>query len=134
MDDVHVAGIVDPNQHALKTVAARNNVPAFASLDELFAAGKIDFASVAAPTSLHFEIGMNLIERGVAVLMEKPLASTVAQGEALVKAARERNVLLATGHIERFNPAVVELRRQLSKEGAPITTIHEIHRCQIGGG
>jgi UDP-N-acetylglucosamine 3-dehydrogenase len=114
LDGVHLAGVVDPEPHAAKTVASRNNVPAFSSLEQLFAAGKIDFASVAAPTSLHFEIGMALIERGVAVMMEKPLASTVAQGERLVKAARERNVLLATGHIERFNPAVVELRKQLS--------------------
>jgi UDP-N-acetylglucosamine 3-dehydrogenase len=115
LDGVQLAGVVDPDPHAARTVASRNNVPAFSSLDELFAAGKIDFASVAAPTSLHFEIGMALIERGVAVLMEKPLASTVSQGEQLVKAARERNVLLATGHIERFNPAIVELRKQLSK-------------------
>ncbi len=61
---------------------------------------------MAVPTSLHFEVGCALIERGIHVLMEKPITSTLDQAEKLVELAAKKGVVLAVGHIERFNPAV----------------------------
>jgi predicted dehydrogenase len=68
------------------------------------------------PTEQHYEVAKLLLENGVHVLIEKPIARTVEQGEELVRLADARGLILAVGHIERFNPVVVELRRRL-REG-----------------
>lgn len=111
-----LVGVVDANPQAAKRVGEFNNVPFYDSLDKFIEAQSPDLVSVAVPTSLHFEVGSALIERGIHVLMEKPITSTLEQAEKLVELARKKGVVLAVGHIERFNPAVMELRRRL-KEG-----------------
>jgi predicted dehydrogenase len=116
IDKVGLVGVVDPDAKAAARVGTMNNVPAYSSLDALFEAQTPDAVSVAVPTSLHHAVGMELIERGVSVLMEKPIASTVAEAQELVDLAEKKGVTLAVGHIERFNPAVMELRRRM-KEG-----------------
>jgi predicted dehydrogenase len=77
---------------------------------------RVDAVSVAVPTPHHFEVARRAIDRGVAVLVEKPLAATVAEGEQLVAAARTAGVPLAVGHVERFNPAVQELFDDVAAE------------------
>lgn len=116
IEGVQLVGIADPNTQSAARVAVRENVPAYANFQEMLDKEKPDVVSVAVPTSLHFEIGCRLIERGVHVLMEKPITSTVEQAETLIDLARRHKVTLAIGHIERFNPAVMELRRRL-REG-----------------
>jgi predicted dehydrogenase len=86
---------------------------------------KPDLVSLAVPTGLHLEVGAKLIERGIHVLVEKPIARTVEEGEQLIQLARKHKVTLAVGHIERFNPAVMELRRRLSEGMAG--RIYKIH-------
>lgn len=76
-------------------------------------AGMVDAAVVAVPTEEHFIVARELILEGVHVLVEKPLAHSVDAAEQLVRCADEAGVVLAVGHIERFNPAVLELRRRL---------------------
>lgn len=113
---VQFVGVADSDGAAVRRVAQLHNVPAFSSLEELLEKGAPDLVVVAVPTGLHHEVGLKLIDRGVHVLMEKPIASTVEQGEELVDRAQKKGVVLAVGHIERFNPAVMELRRRL-REG-----------------
>jgi predicted dehydrogenase len=72
--------------------------------------GKVDAAVVAVPTPLHLSVGLELIEAGVHVLMEKPIADRVEAAEQLVAAAHRAGVCLMVGHIERFNPAIFELQ------------------------
>lgn len=74
----------------------------------------IDAASIAVPTEAHLEVALGLIERGVHVLVEKPLARSLVEADALIAAAAARGVRLATGHTERFNPAVVAARPYLT--------------------
>lgn len=116
IDGVQLVGIADPSPQTAARVGARENVPHYTDFLALLDERKPDLVSVAVPTSLHFEIGSRLIERGVHVLMEKPITSTVEQAEALIDLAKRNKVTLAVGHIERFNPAVMELRRRL-REG-----------------
>ncbi len=71
--------------------------------------------SVAIPTNLHFTVASSLLEAGKHVLVEKPIAATVAEADALVRLARERSLVLAVGHVERFNPAVKQLKRQIDE-------------------
>jgi len=78
---------------------------------------KLDAVVVATPTSTHREIGMAAIEMGIPVLVEKPLAGNVEDAQALVNYAKTNGVFLATGHIERFNPAIVALKDRLEQLG-----------------
>lgn len=69
--------------------------------------------SVAVPTRVHREVALEVIARGINLLLEKPIASTIEEGQEIIEAARDRGVVLSIGHTERFNPAVMELKRRL---------------------
>lgn len=109
MPDVQVVGVVDVSQANLDEARTRFGVPGYSSLDELLAQD-LDAVSISVPTVLHHEVGMQVIARGVSLLVEKPLAATAAQGQELVDAARAKGVTLMAGHIERFNPAVQRVK------------------------
>jgi predicted dehydrogenase len=89
-------------------------------------AGRVDAAVVAAPTSVHAEIGCWLLEAGIDVLVEKPIATDLAGAECLIRAAEKAGRVLQVGHLERFNPAVVELERR-----ATLPLFFEIHRLNV---
>lgn len=99
--------IVDPADERGRAAAAATGSEWFRDHRDLV--GRVDAAVVAVPTHLHREIALALLEQGIPVLVEKPIASTVAEGEELVEAARRAGVVLAVGHVERYNPAVLEL-------------------------
>ncbi|MGE4192753.1 MAG: Gfo/Idh/MocA family oxidoreductase [Pseudodesulfovibrio sp.] len=115
MPGVEVVGVVDPVEQARKAAEERFGIPAFATLDELLALKPVA-VSVCVPTFLHHEAGMRLLENGVNIVIEKPLASTSAEGEALVAMARDKGAALMVGHVERFNPAVERLKSLLGDD------------------
>src|SRR5947207_995503 len=84
-------------------------------VDELLELG-IDAAIIAAPTHLHHDIALTCIKRGVHVLVEKPIASNVEEGRAIVAAAERAGVTLMVGHVERFNPAVQAIKDAINGE------------------
>ncbi len=102
-DRVELVGVADPAASHRDRVAAECGCAAFAEHTALF--GRIDAAIVAAPTKWHYLLAMDLIERGIHVLVEKPLCASLAEADELVAAARRRGVVLQAGHVERFNPA-----------------------------
>lgn len=104
LDGVRLVGVYDANPETAARVAAEVGVPAVAEVDTLL--GQVKAVSVAVPTSFHGEVGLRALERGCAVLMEKPLAATLAEADALVAAADQAGVVLHVGQIERFNRAV----------------------------
>jgi predicted dehydrogenase len=88
--------------------------------------GKVDAAVVAAPTTLHAEIGCFLMENGIDVLVEKPIATDLDAATRLIDAAEGHSRILQVGHLERFNPAVIELERR-----AKLPLFFEIHRLNL---
>jgi len=111
--DAEVTTVVDPDaERAAKLAVA---VGAEAVPDLSAALERIDAAVVAAPSELHRPIALELIEAGIPTLVEKPLATTVADAEAVVEAAARRGTTLMVGHVERFNPAVLELDHLLGE-------------------
>ena len=88
--------------------------------------GKVDAAILAVPTVLHAEIGCALLEAGIDVLVEKPIAPTLDEASLLVDAAGRRGRILQVGHLERFNPAVIAMER-----AATLPLFFEIHRMSI---
>ena len=106
MPDVDLVGIVDTKPGRAREVGARFGVAGYAHLRELPLAG-LTAATVAVPTVSHVDVAMPLVEAGVSVLVEKPLASSLEEADRLIDGASRRGVVLAAGHTERFNPAVV---------------------------
>jgi UDP-N-acetylglucosamine 3-dehydrogenase len=113
MSDVRFAGAVDPGGDRFGAVHDRDLV--FSSLDELLSRAKPDFAIVAVPTEEHLPAVQQLAGAGVHVLVEKPLAATAAEARAIIAAVRSAGVHGAVGHVERFNPALLELRRRVGE-------------------
>jgi len=107
-----VAAVVDPDEHKGRQLAEYVGAAYMPSVNAL--PGTVDAAIVSVPTEAHVEIGTMLLENGLDVLMEKPIAATVEQAKSLVAAAEEHDRILMVGHVERFNPAVMELARHLS--------------------
>jgi predicted dehydrogenase len=88
--------------------------------------GHVDAAIVAVPTSAHAEVGCALLEAGIDVLIEKPIAGTLAEADALIDAAERNGRILQVGHLERFNPAVLALENL-----ATLPLFFEVHRMSV---
>ncbi len=104
MPGAEFAGIFDINPARAAEVARQLETVAYPSLDALLE--RVDAVTVAVPTPAHVSVGTAVLERGIALLMEKPLADSVAGAEALVRGAARAGVVLQVGHVERFNRAV----------------------------
>ncbi|MFW6093076.1 MAG: Gfo/Idh/MocA family oxidoreductase [Pseudomonadota bacterium] len=108
MHGVRVAAVVDVHPERARRLGAEVGAPAYS--DHRAVASLVDVASVAVPVAAHLPVGRDLLEAGVHVLMEKPIAATVAGGRALAALADARGLILRVGHVERFNPVVAALR------------------------
>jgi predicted dehydrogenase len=107
--DVDLVGLVDLDPSTVARLAAQYDTQGFTDYRELF--GKVDVVSIAVPTPLHFEVARACMEAGIHVLVEKPLSPTLEEARELFRIARQQNVVLHVGHVERFNGAVQELRK-----------------------
>jgi len=108
LPEVELVGVVDPFPGRAEEIAQRFGTRIFDDYTALF--GKVDAVSIAAPTTLHAEIGVRCLREGIHVLVEKPIAHSPEAANLLIRAAKENNKILQVGHLERFNPAVVQLR------------------------
>jgi predicted dehydrogenase len=124
-ENVSFTGVADVDYQRARAVAKEFGTQAFGSLDDLLAAG-VDAASVAVPTVSHLEVARQLMQSGVDVLIEKPLATTVAAADELIDLANRHNRVAQVGHLERFNPAV--------RATVPLLTqpmFFEVHRLSV---
>jgi len=109
---VSLVAVVDTNRARADEVAAAHRTRA--AYDARDVVGKVDAVTVAVPTEIHRDIAQTFLEGAVPVLVEKPLARTVAEADALIAAAATSGAVLAVGHTERFNPAVAAARPMLT--------------------
>lgn len=104
--DVELVGVCDTNVWKAQLAAWQSNTVAVRDYRDVL--GRVDAVVVAVPTPLHHEVGKAVLTAGAHVLIEKPLASTVEEAKELLALSREKQLVLQVGHIERFNPAVLE--------------------------
>jgi len=123
-EHAELAAAVDVDAGRAGEVAAAYGAQPMTDYREL--EGRVEAAIVAAPTSLHEQIGCALLESGIDVLIEKPIAPDQASADRLLTAAERSGRILQVGHLERFNPAVVELERR-----ATLPLFFEIHRLNV---
>jgi len=119
-----LVGVVDPDAQRAQAIAAEFGCPVVPSLEDLI--GRADAAIVAAPTFAHAPIGCTLLENGIDVMVEKPIAADLAGARRLVETAAAHNRILQVGHLERFNPAVAALQKART-----VPLFFEIHRLSL---
>lgn len=124
MPGVTLVGINDLHAERGQAIAAEYGTKFFADYREMI--GQVDAVSLAVPTIDHCEIGCELLRQGIAVLVEKPIARTLAEADQMIQLAEKHNVCLQVGHLERFNPAIVAVR-PLVKE----PRFFETHRLSL---
>jgi UDP-N-acetylglucosamine 3-dehydrogenase len=115
LPDVELVGVADSNLDAACQVGGAYATRGYGSLAELLKKERPEAVTIAVPTENHHGAVMEALEAGCHVLVEKPIAATLAQADELVAAAKSAGLVLAVGHIERYNPAVLELKRRLDK-------------------
>ena len=122
MDGAELVGVVDINAERAAAVAAEFGTRVLRDVDSL-SSDKVDGVSLAVPTKEHCRIGCRLLDSGIDVLVEKPMASTLAEADGLIASAQRGNRILQIGHLERFNPAVIAAKRIIARP-----MFFEIHR------
>jgi UDP-N-acetylglucosamine 3-dehydrogenase len=110
---VRLAAVCDKDEPRLKDVTKGRDAVPYSDFAAMLRGENLDAVVIAAPEKLHVPFAMAALETGCAVLVEKPLATSYAEGVELVRAAAHAGVPLMAGHIERFNPAVLELRQRV---------------------
>jgi predicted dehydrogenase len=124
---VRLVGVVDPDTARADAVAGEFGCRAFGSVKQLLTThSEVQAASVAVPTVHHFSTAQELMESGVDVLIEKPLAASTAEADQLIQLAQHRRRIVQVGHLERFNPAV---RATLPLVTQPM--FFEVHRLSV---
>ena len=124
LPDAELVGIVDANAERAAKAAAEFSTKVFPDIDSL--SGQVNAASVAVPTVEHARVGCRLLELGIDVLVEKPMASSLAEADRLLSAASRADRILQVGHLERFNPAIVAVMPVLNH---PL--YFEVHRLGV---
>ena len=130
VEGVELVAVADSDPDALREATATSAVHGYADAEALLRGESIDLVSVVVPTSLHLPTALAALRAGAHVLVEKPIAATRGEAEQMIEAARDAGRMLTVGHIERFNPAIRELRRRLAD--GELGRIFEIRATRLG--
>jgi predicted dehydrogenase len=125
LESVELGGIVDTNVERARQVAAEFGTRVIPDIDALWAAG-VQAVSLAVPTKEHARIGCRLLDAGIDVLVEKPMATSIDEADQLIASAKRSRRILQVGHVERFNPAVAAAQSVVSRP-----MFFEVHRLGI---
>lgn len=115
IEGVDLIGVCDASDEQAQKVAEELGTTAYTDYTQLI--DKVDLVSIVVPTQLHYEVAKEFLAKGVHILLEKPITTTVAQADELIEIAKEKNAVLQVGHLERFNPALMVASEKLN---API--------------
>jgi predicted dehydrogenase len=130
VEEADLVAVADPDPAAVARATAGRRARGFESVERMLAEEELDLVSIVAPTSLHLPATLAAIDAGASVLVEKPIAATREEALAMIDAARSAGRMLTVGHIERFNPAIRELRRRL--EADELGRIFQISATRLG--
>jgi predicted dehydrogenase len=113
MEDVELVGVVDTDASRAREVAFEAGTIAYTDYADVI--GRANAVSVAVPTSVHAAVSIPMLEKGIAVLLEKPMAAGIEDSKAIIDAAEKGHAILQIGHLERFNPALLKLADSIKK-------------------
>ena len=110
MEDVELVGIADPSDERISTLSKIYKTQAFNDYTDLLKQD-LDAVNIAVPTTLHTKISLDAIKKGTNLLVEKPIADTIKNADLMINAAEKNNLKLMVGHIERFSPAIIAVKK-----------------------
>jgi len=113
LPDADLVGVSDINLEAVEGIAKKFNTEGYSDFRTMLDRTKPEAVSLAVPTSLHKEVALEAIQRSIHILIEKPIAFSLEEAIEIAQAAQQYNVQLMIGHIERFNPAILELKQHI---------------------
>jgi predicted dehydrogenase len=111
LSEVELVGIADINRPRSREIAKRFNTSAYYKYEDLY--NKVDAVSIAVPTPIHYQVSKDFFHRGIDVLLEKPITTTLRQADELVEIAEKRQCVFQVGHQERFNAVIMALEESL---------------------
>ena len=121
---VELVAVADASSEAVQRATSRLGIPGFPDAASLLRETSPQLVSIVVPTQLHEEVALQAISAGANVLVEKPIAASLPAAARIARAAEEAGVLLTVGHIERFNPAIQELKKRLTGgQGGPVLQV-----------
>ncbi|MDO8480290.1 MAG: Gfo/Idh/MocA family oxidoreductase [Nanoarchaeota archaeon] len=124
-----LAAVCDADAAVAKSFSEKYGVPGYSDYEEMLSKEKLDAVSIVVPTKHHLGVALAVAKHNVSILLEKPIALTVEEARDIISACKEHGMMLMVGHIERFNPAIIELKKRLdAKELSEIYKI-EVQRC-----
>lgn len=112
MPDVELVGVADLDKTRLKFVQTKFGVPGYTDYKQLFSQG-LDAVTIAVPTTLHEKVACDALSRGLHVLVEKPIASTMEEAQTMISVAEKEAVKLMVGHVTRFDPTIIKLKSMI---------------------
>ena len=115
LPNVNLVAVSDTNSERGKKVADEYQCSFYKDYTEMLHAEKLDIVSVCVPTALHHTVAASVMERGLHVMIEKPIATSLTEAEKLLSIAKKKKVILAVGHIERFNPAIKKIKQLIAE-------------------
>lgn len=130
LDNVELVAVADSNPQFLEKVSKHYHTKAYLDYREMLQKEEIDAISIAVPTKLHREVAVYCLKQKKHVLLEKPIATTEEEAKLIIQAAKDNGVKLMIGHIERFNTAVIELKKRLDQ--GELGEIYKIDAQRIG--
>ena len=116
LENANLVAVADVVKPTLDKVVKKYKTKGYSEIEALLKDPEIEAVSVCVPTTFHHEVVMEAIKHGKHVLVEKPIAFTAEEAEEMIKAAKDAGVKLATGHVERFNPAVQKAKELIENE------------------
>jgi len=128
--DAELVALVDSDMDVIETMERLYRVPTYLSIDKMLEHIQPDAVSVVVPTHKHHAVALPLLEAGCHVLVEKPIANTIEKAQDIIGTAERMERVLMVGHIERFNPAVIELKRRLKEN--ELGRIYMINTRRLG--
>jgi predicted dehydrogenase len=115
LPNAELVGVADFDKDTADSIANKYGTKAYYDYKVLLDEAKPDAVTLAVPTIYHRDIALEIIDRGIPLLIEKPISFTIEEGRSIIEAAKQKNVKLMIGHIERFNPAIITLKEHINQ-------------------
>tara|TARA_Y100000310_G_scaffold94862_1_gene92641 strand:- start:8330 stop:9301 length:972 start_codon:yes stop_codon:yes gene_type:complete len=125
LDGVNLVAISDIDTEVVKSVGEEYNIKYYPDYLDMIQTEELDVISICVPTILHNKVAMDVITKGIHVLIEKPISTTLSEADEIISAANENKIKLMVGHIERFNPVVIELKKRIQNN--ELGKIYKVH-------
>ncbi|MGD8815032.1 MAG: Gfo/Idh/MocA family oxidoreductase [Anaerolineales bacterium] len=128
--EADLVAVVDENLSLAEDTGRLHGAKAYATHMQMLDAEHVDAAIVAVPTQAHHQVASDLLHAGCNLLVEKPIAATLDEAQKIVDLAKKQGLVLMVGHIERYNPAIIELKRRL--DAGELGRAFQIHARRLG--